>query len=131
VDIAGLAAAFVAERTPIGIFLEPSEVEAQAIAAARIFAGWAELQDATATTTQAIVGTTDLTTGEWSIIKPLFMLYVERETALVNEASRMQGVEPIGRASSEVGAEITAYEQVMPQLAYREEPWSVGLPPDA
>lgn len=58
--------------------------------------------------------------GEYSIIKPLFLLYIERETALQLEASRQLGVDVFGRSSSEISAEITNYEQLLQKLAFNQ-----------
>jgi hypothetical protein len=62
---------------------------------------------------------TEITPSEWSIIKPLYMLYVERENARVLETSRQQGVEVFGRDVSSVQADIERQEtEVMPRLAF-------------
>ena len=53
---------------------------------------------------------TDLTMGEWAIIKPLFVLYVERENATRLEASRGLGVDAFGRTTSEVAQDIERME---------------------
>jgi hypothetical protein len=53
---------------------------------------------------------TDLTMGEWAIIKPLFSLYVERECATRLEASRGLGVDVFGRSVSEISQDITVME---------------------
>ena len=59
-----------------------------------------------------------LTTGEWSIVDPLFRLYVERENAFRLEASVSSGIISYGRTSSEILAEISAYEANLPDLAF-------------
>jgi hypothetical protein len=62
---------------------------------------------------------TVITNSEWALIKPLYLLYVERENARALEASRMQGVDPYGRTVSEVQADIERYESGdMPRLAF-------------
>lgn len=62
---------------------------------------------------------TEVTTGEWAIIGPLFRLYVERENAMLLEATRGLGADPYGRSVSEVSAEITMMEnEILPQKAF-------------
>jgi hypothetical protein len=57
-----------------------------------------------------ITEATVLTPGEWAIIKPLFTLYVERESAMHLEASRGLGVDVYGRSVAEVQGDITLME---------------------
>ena len=52
------------------------------------------------------------------MIRPLFVLYVERETAVQLEASRALGVEVFGRTVSEIDGEITQYESMLPEKAF-------------
>ena len=62
---------------------------------------------------------TELTTGEWMIVRPLFALYVEKENALRLEASRAMGLEPYGRQASEVAQDITIMEsQTIPAATF-------------
>jgi hypothetical protein len=66
-----------------------------------------------------ISGETALTVGEWAVIRPLFLLYVERENALRLEASRASGLEVFGRSVSEVNNDITQMEnEVLPAKAF-------------
>ncbi len=53
----------------------------------------------------------ELTVGEWSIIKGLFVLYAERENAQRLEASRSLGLEVYGRQVSEITQDILAMER--------------------
>lgn len=63
----------------------------------------------------------DITDGEWGIIRPLFMLYVERENARALEASRGLGVDVYGRTVDQVEADIRQYEtQDLPRLAFAQ-----------
>lgn len=69
---------------------------------------------------------TEITYGEWAVIKPLFELYVERENARALEASRSQGVDVYGRAVDVIEADIRQYETLdMPRLAFNTQPLSV------
>jgi len=62
---------------------------------------------------------TDITFSEWAVIKPLFMLYVEKANAFALEASRVMGVEVFGRAVDTIENDIQRYEQIdMPRLAF-------------
>ena len=72
-----------------------------------------------------ITESTDVTVSDWGVIKPLFMLYCEREQALVLEASRIQGVDVFGRSSSEIQQDITAYEAELPQKAFIQPAFTV------
>lgn len=60
----------------------------------------------------------ELTAGEWSTIRPLFGLYVERENAQRLEASRSLGVEVFGRQVSEVTQDILAMEREIPMAGF-------------
>jgi hypothetical protein len=51
------------------------------------------------------------------MIRPLFLLYLERETALQLEASRGMGIDPFGRSSSEVAGDIVQMELGYPHAA--------------
>jgi hypothetical protein len=62
---------------------------------------------------------TEITPSEWSILKPLYMLYVERENARVLETSRQQGVEVFGRDVASIQGDIERQEnEVLPRLAF-------------
>ncbi|MFM0608675.1 hypothetical protein PQR05_29515 [Paraburkholderia sediminicola] len=62
---------------------------------------------------------TQITVSEWALVKPLFLLYVERENARALEASRMQGVDVYGRAVTEIQTDIERYENGdMARLAF-------------
>ncbi|MCA0214677.1 MAG: hypothetical protein LCH79_16055 [Proteobacteria bacterium] len=65
--------------------------------------------------------------GEWSVINPLFKLYVERANAIRLEASRAMGLEPYGRSVSEVQQDITLMEtETLPARAFQHEIVTVG-----
>jgi len=114
-----LADTFAKDERPAGNLLDDAAVLAQAVAATRYYAGFAMLRAHDgATTPPDITGTTTITTSEWALIRPLFLLYVERETAIQLEASRGMGADPFGRSSSEVAAEITQIEAEMPCKAF-------------
>lgn len=53
---------------------------------------------------------TDISAGEWVIIRPLFLLYAERGNATMIEATRGLGVDVFGRSVSEISQDITMME---------------------
>ncbi|WP_186083669.1 hypothetical protein [Burkholderia gladioli] len=66
-------------------------------------------------------GDTDITDSEWGLIRPLFMLYVERENGRGLEASRVEGVDPYGRSVDQVESDIRQYEGELPRLAFGQD----------
>lgn len=117
---------YLDHERPSGVMLEPAAVTAQAVAAATVYRGYARLEehwarlaaDPEAEPLAVIDATTELTDSEWAVIRPLFLLYVERETAIMLEASRGLGVDVFGRAVSEIATEITQLEQEMAHRAF-------------
>lgn len=59
-----------------------------------------------------------LADSEWGVIEPLWQLYMERERALMVEATRIMGDVSHGRMSSEIQADITLYEGDMHVKAF-------------
>lgn len=109
-----------------GLILDPDEVTAQAVAAARMYHGYGDLRSIAGQSAEVVSEDTDLSPGEWAAIKPLFMLYIERENARALEASRGQGVDVYGRTISEVSPEIAQYENTdLPRLAFSCMPESI------
>jgi hypothetical protein len=114
-----LASTFATQERPAGNLLDEDTVLAQAVAATRFHAGFADLRaHEGADSVPDIDGDTDITTSEWALIRPLFLLYAERENALQLEASRGMGIDPFGRSSSEVAGEIAQAEADMPRRAF-------------
>lgn len=62
--------------------------------------------------------TTLITQSEWATIRPLFLLYVERENAMYLESARVQGVDVYGRSSAEIAQDISVAE-ADPQIPQR------------
>lgn len=112
--VSDLLAQFSSRERPIGTLLSADVLLALVEAATRKYIGYAAL----ASPAWVITETTELTTGEWSIIKPLFLLYVERENAIYLESTRGLGLEVYGRSVAEVMADITDYEQNLGHLAF-------------
>lgn len=120
-SIADYVDRFVTDERPAGNLLDDAAILAQAIASANYYAGYADLETHLAipiadpapippTPYPAIDDLTEISVSEWAIIRPLFLLYIEREQALQLEASRGMGIDPFGRSSSEVAGDITQYE---------------------
>lgn len=65
----------------------------------------------------AITGATEISVSEWALIRPLFLLYIERENSIQLEASRGLGVDVYGRSSSEIAGDITQMEASLPHTA--------------
>jgi hypothetical protein len=71
--------------------------------------------------TTPLTAASDITDGEWGLIRPLYLLYVERENARALEASRGLGVDVYGRTVDQVEADIRQYEtQDLPHLAFAQ-----------
>lgn len=138
-----LVSDFMKLERPNANILSESEVLAQLLAAAKFYAGFAGPHfeslvkngepDENGSTIchhhehrkpgigwphETIDENTDITISEWSLIRPLFLLYVEREAALQLEASRVMGADVFGRSSSEISGEILQVESEMPHKAF-------------
>lgn len=117
---------FLDQERGIAILLQPEQIEALAISATGFYCGYSDLAGYPNTEYEDINLETNLTISEWTKIQPLFLLYVERETALQVEATGMQGVAGYGRGSSEVNSEITRYETDFAQMASWYPAISIG-----
>lgn len=127
--IEALVTDFMDKERPIGVLLDREIVLAQAIAAVRMYAAYGGLKAfefAEPGLEDQITAGTPLSTSEWGIIRPLFILYVEKETALQLEASRGMGVDPYGRSSSEIASEIMQAEMELPHKAFCVPCFEVG-----
>jgi len=108
---------FLLQERGAANILPPESVTAQALAAVEFYAGFAELETPPELG-QPITASIDISVSEWAEIRPLFLLYVERESALQMEATRSMGAEVFGRNSSEVGNDITQMEADMPRRVF-------------
>jgi len=113
---------FLTEERPDSVVLDSATVLAQAVAATRYYAGYANLvvNDDVDPPLPEIDDTTDLSDSEWALIKPLFMLYVELERAIQLEASRVMGVDVFGRSSSEIRQDINQIQMEFPKNAFSQ-----------
>ena len=117
--LAVLADKFATQERPAGNLLDPETVLAQGVAATRFYAGFAAIRSREgADPVPDIDGATEISDSEWALIRPLFLLYAERETALQLEASRGMGIDPFGRAASEIAGDIAQAEAEMPHRAF-------------
>lgn len=124
--INGLVDAFLEKERSIAVILSYEQVLAQAITATSQYSAYRDLTAVPDTKLEDIVPEVDISVSEWAIIRPLFLLYVERETALQLEATGMQGVNGYGRGSSEVNNDIAQYELGLPQKAFCQGVITVG-----
>ncbi len=124
--ISDIVGQFLAEERSVAVLLDESQVEALAKSAVSFYCGYADLASCPNTSLKDITGDAVLTISEWAVIKPLFLLYVERETALQTEATGMQGVTGYGRNSSEVNMEIANLEREFPQKASCSAAFTIG-----
>lgn len=111
---------------PIGCVLTEEQVERSLRDAIRQYCGHADLVCGQEVNGQALTGETaeqdvELSASELSIIKPLWLLYMERENSIALEASRSMGAELFGRSVAEVQMSILEYETRLPQLAFSAE----------
>ena len=116
-NLGEIVSQFLAEERSVAVLLAESQVHALAVAAVSFYCGYNDLASCPDTELSDITATAKITISEWAVIKPLFLLYVERETALQTEATGMQGVNGYGRNSSEVNSEISNLEREFPQKA--------------
>lgn len=147
-DIESLAQQY-AELRP-GIVLEETQVLGHCLAATRFYAGYGDIRSLSGsgvlqsapgdgktrpaaldpepdvlpalpvTDIEMIDEGTDLTVGEWAIIKPLFVLYIDKENAMLLEATRGMGADPYGRSVSEIAQEISVMEtDTLPAKAFQ------------
>lgn len=113
------ATEFAGTERPAGNLLDGIQITAQAVAATRMYAGYGKLRAFDGVDpVPAIDGNTAVSVSEWAVIRPLFMLYVERENALQLEASRGLGVDVFGRDSSTIAADIAQAEAELPLKAF-------------
>mgnify|MGYP003450955612 FL=1 len=123
--LSALAARYATEERPVGNLLDDAQILAQALAAARMYAGFSrivsQIVEPPAIAPSDVVATTEISVSEWAVIRPLFLLYVERENAIQLEASRGFGIDPYGRQSSEVASDILQYEEGLPLKAFYQD----------
>lgn len=126
---------YLATRSPGWLVLGEAEAMSNAIRAARFYAGYGPITALAQSKKKPVPGATfedigknvELTLGEWSIVEPLFVLYLEFENSQRLEASRASGLEPYGRTVAEVQADITLFQQDMHGKAFIQPVVILGL----
>lgn len=120
-----LVSDFEEKERPLASLLDTESLIATAVAATRFYAGYSGLCSEKhddghplVPSFDNITGETEINTSEWALIRPLFLLYVEKEEARQLEASRGMGLDPYGRSSSEIQSEITQYETELARKAF-------------
>lgn len=116
-SLGDLVARFCNEERAAANILDEWGIFAQARAATLFYSGYAHI----GSKPSEIDETTQLSDSEWAIIRPLFVLYVERETALQLEASRGLGMDVFGRSTSEIAADVAVLEQELPKRAFYQD----------
>lgn len=117
---------FLTLERQTGVMLDPASVTALAVAAVVFYRGFALLEEhwvrliknADESPTEDVDEDIELTDSEWAIIRPLFLLYLERETAYLLEASRGSGVDVYGRSVAEISGDIATVESEMAHRAF-------------
>lgn len=114
---------FLLQERMVSNMLDTPVALTLAVTATVFYAGFAgiESRDALTPPLPKISPDTVLNDSEWAVIRPLFYLYCERETATQLEASRGSGVDVFGRSSSEIGQEIMQAEMELPKRAFVQE----------
>ena len=120
---------------PIGCVLDEPEITRNLRGAVRQYCGYARLTnsqssdgvhtDIDATDTAEGAQDFDITPSELAVIRPLWLLYLEKENGTTLEASRSQGADPWGRPVAEVTMAITEYERLLPSLTFTYEVRSI------
>lgn len=117
--LAELAHEYCHSTRPVGVVIDAEQVTQLLLVATRFYAGYGRLQSCSEIASlDEITVDTDITASEWAVIRPLFVLYVERETAIQLEASRGLGVDVFGRTVSEISSEIMQIEADVPHRAF-------------
>ncbi|MCP5246535.1 MAG: hypothetical protein H6937_11560 [Burkholderiales bacterium] len=121
--ISGRVDHYLLQERMISNMLDTPIALAQAVAAAVFYAGYAELETHIGLTPPVpkITADTELSDSEWALVRPLFILYMERETASHLEATAGLGPSTFGRSSSEIGQEITQLEMEMPKKSFVQD----------
>lgn len=117
---------YAQQEHAVGLVVTQETVLAQAIAAARFVAGWKTFEHYEFARQGPITGEVVLSHSEWALIRPLFVLMVERQNAQALEASRTFGVEAYGRTSSEIEADIRMEMELIRKTAFCQDIVSVG-----
>lgn len=112
-----------------GNVVEEQTIRQQLIDAVRFYLAYGDLKQRLAGDVLVEAGdvsdTTELTSSEWGLIKPLFHFYAEKQNSIRLEASRASGLDVYGRAVSEVQADINVMHEELPHKIFSQDIISV------
>lgn len=115
--LAALVTRFAEDERGAANILPRESVMALAVATVSYYAGFAELENIKEG--EGIGEALEITVSEWAEIRPLFVLYVERENALQLEATGILSAGGgFGRSSSEVASDIARLEADLPRRVF-------------
>lgn len=117
-QLSDLSAEFIATRGAAGLMLSDAGALDCAVRATRQFCAYGELSLSPDISLVEIGGDTDVTNEEWSIIRPLFELYCEKDNAMLISAAGAGGIESFGRSVAEVEGDIAGYLERLPAIAF-------------
>ncbi|KDB50584.1 hypothetical protein X805_37920 [Sphaerotilus natans subsp. natans DSM 6575] len=116
--ISDLSAEFIQTRGASGLMLSDAGALDCAVRATRQFCAYGELSLSPGISLVEIDGATEITNDEWSIIRPLFELYCEKDNAMLISAAGAGGIESFGRSVAEVEGGIAEYLERLPAMAF-------------
>jgi hypothetical protein len=119
--LSDLSTEYLALREASGLMLLDAEVLDCAVRAARQYAAYGDITSAVDGDATSVEPTTDLTIGEWALVRPLFELYAERENAMRISTASAGGIESFGRTVAEIEGDISAYLSALPERCYDAE----------
>ena len=106
------------QENPVGVIVDADSLLACAISAINYYVGYTDLLSLDVTPRPEVNDGTEVTDSEWAIIRPLFRLYVERQSAVAMEMSRIVGADMFGRPSDSVTTDINQCEADLPRKAF-------------
>jgi hypothetical protein len=119
--LSALSTEYLALRGASGLMLLDDEVLDCAVRAARQYAAYGDITSTPEGAATSVAPSTDVTIGEWALIRPLFELYAERENAMRISTASAGGIESFGRSVAEIEGDISAYLSVLPERCYDAE----------
>lgn len=108
------------------VVIDAAAAEKFIIEAANEYHAWGALLALSEESNPRIDRDTALTVSEWGVIKPLAELLAERESALMQESSRLVGLEQFGRSSGEIAQDIANYRhEYLRRWAFSQMPTTI------
>ncbi len=112
---------YLALRTASGLMLDSADVLDAAVRAGRQYAAYGRIMSAPDGVAESVTADTDVTIGEWALIRPLFELHVERENAVLISSASAGGITAFGRTVAEIDGDINNYLATLPDAAFDED----------